>query len=161
MWFSANRYGDFPVHDQQVGRARVRDRRWVLARNWETRMSTVGYKKPPEESRFKPGTSGNPSGRPKGAVSFRADFAAELAELVSEGHTKSRAIVKNLVSEAMSGDAKAAMAVIVFCARLFPEPDEADRQADPDQEYLEKLADRERRDAEAKDITPSTPVNGV
>jgi hypothetical protein len=142
----------------------VRDRRSVLARNWETGMSKVGYRKPPVESRFKPGRSGNPSGRPKGAVSFRADFAAELAELVSEGdmtYTKSRAIVKNLVSEAMSGDAKAAMAVIGFCARLFPEPDEADRQADPDQDYLEKLADRERRDAEAKDTTPSTPVNGV
>ena len=117
-------------------------------------MSKVGYKKPPVASRFKPGSSGNPTGRPKAAVSFRADFAAELAELVSEGHTKSRAIVKNLVLEAMSGDASAAMAVIGFCARLFPEPDEPDRQADRDQEYLEKLADRERRDAAAKDTTP-------
>src|SRR3954468_4797270 len=98
----------------------------MLARKWEIGMSKVGYKKPPVESRFKPGRSGNPSGRPKGAVSFRADFAAELAELVSEGemtYTKSRAIVKNLISKATSGDAEVAIAVISFWARLFPEPD--------------------------------------
>jgi hypothetical protein len=121
-------------------------------------MGKSGYGKPPLNSRFKPGQSGNPSGRPKGAVSFRSDFAAELAELVSEGrttYTKSRAIVKKMVSEAMSGDTRAAMAVITFCARLFPELDEADRQADPDEIYLEKLADRERLDAESKD--PSIP----
>jgi Family of unknown function (DUF5681) len=121
-------------------------------------MGKSGYGNPPLNSRFKPGQSGNPSGRPKGAVSFRSDFAAELAELVSEGrttYTKSRAIVKKMVSEAMSGDTRAAMAVITFCARLFPELDEADRQADPDEIYLEKLADRERLDAESKD--PSTP----
>jgi hypothetical protein len=117
-----------------------------------------GYGNPPVKSRFKPGQSGNPTGRPKGTVSFRADFAAELAELVSEGpatRTKSRAIVKKLISEALSGDTRAAMAVIAFCARLFPEPAEADRQADPDQIYLEKLADQELLDAESKD--PSIP----
>jgi hypothetical protein len=26
----------------------------------------IGYRKPPTETRFKPGTSGNPKGRPKG-----------------------------------------------------------------------------------------------
>jgi hypothetical protein len=121
-------------------------------------MGKVGYGKPPLKSRFKPGQSGNPTGRPKGTVSFRADFAAELAELVSEGPatcTKSRAIVKKLIAEAMSGDTRAAMAVVAFCARLFPEPAEADRQADADEIYLEKLAERERLDAESKD--PSIP----
>jgi Family of unknown function (DUF5681) len=122
---------------------------------------SLGYGRPPTHSRFKPGQSGNPSGRPKGTVSFRSDFAAELAELVSEGHatyTKSRAIVKKLVSEAMSGDARAAMAVVAFCARLFPESHEADRQADVDHIYLEKLADREHQDPEDSS-TSSTPEN--
>ena len=133
-------------------------------------MYDVGYKKPPVDTQFKPGRSGNPAGRPKGAISFRADFAAELAELVAEGqatHTKSRAIVRKLVSEAIAGDAKAAMAVISLCARLFPEPDETDREADPDQAFLERLADRERQDPEAKDnsssieATTRPPVDGV
>jgi len=124
-------------------------------------MANVGYGKPPLSSRFKPGQSGNPSRRPKGATSFRSDFAAELAELVSQGGTtctKSRAIVKKLVLEAVSGDTKVAMAVISFCARLFPELAEADGQADADEIYIEKLADRERLDAESKD--PSIPQKG-
>jgi hypothetical protein len=29
--------------------------------------SRVGYKRPPQHSKFKPGQSGNPKGRPKGA----------------------------------------------------------------------------------------------
>ena len=32
----------------------------------------VGYGKPPQHSRFKPGRSGNPRGRPKGAVGCKA-----------------------------------------------------------------------------------------
>jgi Family of unknown function (DUF5681) len=134
-----------------------------LARDWEIFMSSdSGYGKPPFHSRFKPGESGNPAGRPKGTgtVSFRADFAAELAELICEGrttYTKKRAIVKNLVSEALAGDTRAALAVIALCAKLFPEPEEADHQADPDALYLEKLADRERLEEEAKDSTPSSP----
>ena len=68
--------------------------------------------------------------------------------------------MKKLVAEGRSGDTRAAMAIVSFCARLFPEPDEADRQADPDEVYLEKLADRERLDAASKDpsITDATPA---
>ncbi len=32
----------------------------------------VGYKKPPTHSRFKPGQSGNRTGRPKGAFTLKA-----------------------------------------------------------------------------------------
>ena len=39
----------------------------------------VGYKKPPVKTRFQPGRSGNPSGRPKTQPSFRAALVAELA----------------------------------------------------------------------------------
>ena len=31
----------------------------------------VGYKKPPKKTRFKPGRSGNPKGRPKGCKNMR------------------------------------------------------------------------------------------
>lgn len=112
----------------------------------------AGYRDPPVETRFKPGVSGNPRGRPKGSVSFRADLEAELAESISQDsatYSKSRAIVKNVVAQAMLSDAKIALKVLEFCARFFPEPPENDRQTDPEQLLLEKLADRERQDAAA------------
>jgi hypothetical protein len=37
----------------------------------ESAEEAVGYGRPPKASRFKPGQSGNPRGRPKGAVGFK------------------------------------------------------------------------------------------
>jgi hypothetical protein len=113
----------------------------------------VGYGRPPLHSRFKSGQSGNPNGRPKGTVSFRSDFAEEFAELIAvPGNggalcTKRRAIVRKLISEAISGDAKDASALISLCARLFPENEEADPRVADDDAFVEKLAERERQAA--------------
>ena len=67
----------------------------------------VGYKCPPLSTRFKPGQSGNPSGRPKTVKSLKAELIEELAELMNvseDGHplqvSKSRAIAKAMVREA-------------------------------------------------------------
>jgi hypothetical protein len=40
----------------------------------------VGYKKPPKETQFLPGKSGNPAGRPKG----RRNFASLMDEAMDE-----------------------------------------------------------------------------
>jgi hypothetical protein len=45
--------------------------------------ATVGYGCPPERSRFKPGQSGNPSGRAKGSQSFKTLFNKILNEEIS------------------------------------------------------------------------------
>lgn len=42
----------------------------------------VGYKCPPRASRFKPGQSGNPRGRPKGSKSLASAIDKELAKTV-------------------------------------------------------------------------------
>ena len=39
---------------------------------------SVGYKKPPRHSRFQPGQSGNPRGRPKGARNLASDVKRTL-----------------------------------------------------------------------------------
>ncbi|MEQ8402159.1 MAG: DUF5681 domain-containing protein [Silicimonas sp.] len=75
----------------------------------------VGYGKPPKEHRFKPGQSGNESGRPKGARDLKTDLAEELEEKVTVTEngkrfqvTKRRLIIKGQVNKAAKGDTKAA-----------------------------------------------------
>jgi hypothetical protein len=38
----------------------------------------VGDQRPPKHSRFKPGQSGNPRGRPKGSVNLRTRISQQL-----------------------------------------------------------------------------------
>lgn len=49
----------------------------------------VGYKKPPKAHQFKPGQSGNPSGRRKAQPTFANDLADELRESITL-HEKGR-----------------------------------------------------------------------
>jgi hypothetical protein len=73
----------------------------------------VGYKRPPAHSRFKPGQSGNPSGRAKGSQNFKTLFHKILKEQVSlrEGAdvrkvTKAEAIMRGMVVGALKGDSR-------------------------------------------------------
>jgi hypothetical protein len=73
----------------------------------------VGYKRPPMHSRFKPGQSGNPSGRARGSQNLKTLFQKILKEEVSlrEGSdvrkvTKAEAIMRGLVVGALKGDAR-------------------------------------------------------
>jgi hypothetical protein len=75
--------------------------------------SAVGYKRPPVHSRFKPGQSGNPTGRPKGSQNLKTLFHKILKEQVSlrEGSdvrkvTKAEAIMRGLVISALKGDSR-------------------------------------------------------
>lgn len=74
----------------------------------------VGYGRPPTHGQFKPGQSGNPGGRPKGAVTLTNLIAKAMNEkvVVHEGGrrrkiTKGEAIAKQLVNKAASGDLRA------------------------------------------------------
>ncbi|MGG5823856.1 DUF5681 domain-containing protein [Falsiroseomonas sp. HW251] len=71
----------------------------------------VGYCRPPVHTRFKPGQSGNPVGRPKGATDLRAALVKALNEkvVVTEGGrrhkiTKVEAAAKQFANKAASGD---------------------------------------------------------
>lgn len=77
------------------------------------RTNAVGYKRPPAHSRFKPGQSGNPSGRAKGNPNLKTIFQKIMKEEVSlrEGTevrkvSKAEAIMRGLVVGAMKGDSR-------------------------------------------------------
>lgn len=87
----------------------------------------VGYGKPPAAHQFKPGQSGNPTGRKKGCRNLKSDLEDELAEtiIVQEGGvsaalTKQRALVKRLAAKALSGDGPAMAQIIQLTLRLLP-----------------------------------------
>jgi hypothetical protein len=78
----------------------------------------VGYRRPPIESRWKPGQSGNPSGRPKGSKNLRSAIEEMLTEkiTVTEGNkirrvTRLEAVLLKQLSLALKGDLKAIQAV--------------------------------------------------
>ena len=74
----------------------------------------VGFGKPPRSMRFKPGQSGNPNGRPRGARNFAVAIEQELVTRVTVTEngrrrriSKREVIAKHLVNKAASGDLKA------------------------------------------------------
>ena len=76
----------------------------------------IGYGKPPTHTRFKPGTSGNPKGRPKRKVPVAGEIIDSVlnapAEYRERGQTKTAVrrelTLRNYVMRALGGDVKAA-----------------------------------------------------
>ena len=88
----------------------------------------IGYGKPPKKHQFKPGTSGNPKGRPKGAKSLRSVGQKELAskiEIKVQGKrtkaTKLEAAIMKLVNDALSGNAKSLSELLKLAAVHLPQ----------------------------------------
>jgi hypothetical protein len=86
----------------------------------------VGYGRPPQHTRFKPGHSGNPKGRPKGTNNLKTDLMEELSERISlnEGGkpkklSKQRALLKSLASKAIKGDARAMNILLNLMVRVL------------------------------------------
>jgi hypothetical protein len=85
----------------------------------------VGYGKPPQQSRFKKGQSGNPKGRPKASESFARLARRTLNERIvikENGErrtiTKLQAALKQLINKAASGDARAIREVFKLQAMI-------------------------------------------
>jgi len=90
----------------------------------------VGPGRPPEHSRFKPGVSGNPKGRPPKKRDLKKLIEEELDQLVSitEGGkrirlTKREIIVKKLVNDAARGEAKAISTLVKLVGTTSEEAD--------------------------------------
>jgi hypothetical protein len=115
----------------------------------EAAEEQVGYGRPPRHSRFKPGQSGNPSGRPKGAVGVKATLERVVLQehvFVERGRRRRRTILELLVmsmrDQGISGKLKAASLLHDLVLRFgpqegpeqayifMPEPPSADEQED-------------------------------
>ena len=79
----------------------------------------VGYCRPPVHSRFKPGQSGNPSGRVKGSKNLKTLFHQILNEQIplidgnqSKKVTKAEALMRRLVIGALKGDSRSLMTLM-------------------------------------------------
>lgn len=124
----------------------------------------VGYRKPPVHTRFRPGRSGNPKGRPRKSRNFKTELEEELCErvLVKEGGrakkvSKQRAMLKAISAKAMSGNVSAFLSVVNLIYRYLhidetQEADLAELSAN-DQAILEAFRSRTVEELENRPAT--------
>ena len=130
--------------------------------------NSVGYKRPPDHTRFRAGRSGNPAGRPKRRPSFQDTLLAELAAVMpGEGpqhaRNKLQALVRTLVDSAIAGNARSQSVVIGALARIGDAEDsEAPSLTPDDREILDAYVGGEiKRRAGETDATPSSTERQV
>lgn len=90
----------------------------------------VGYGRPPKETRFPAGKSGNPRGRPKGSRTIGAvlrDILQQKIAVTENGKTRRMAALGRLVNDAMRSDAKAVKLLLALVDR-YAETTEARAQ---------------------------------
>lgn len=115
----------------------------------------VGYGKPPLNSQFKPGQSGNAKGRPRGQKNLKTLIKQAMISQISvrEGSndrrvTKIEGVVLRQIENALKGNDRSAMAVIKMATALgFLEdkPENGTEEIDltpPDERILNELAIR-------------------
>jgi translation initiation factor RLI1 len=114
--------------------------------------SSVGYGKPPSNTRFRRGVSGNPKGRPKGSRNVASVFAKTLREkVVINEHgqrktiTKLEAAIKQFVNKAAGGDLRALQMLVSLSreaeTRELSQP-ERSIIAEVDQRVMESIVRR-------------------
>ena len=112
----------------------------------------IGYKRPPKNTQFKKGQSGNPKGRPKAAKNIATDIKEELEEVVqiTEGGqvktvTKQRALIKSLLAKAGKGDVRAAQTLLGLKAEVDHHEHEKESEEWFTDDDLEIIAQVEQR----------------
>jgi len=87
----------------------------------------IGYRKPPKHSRFKPGQSGNPKGRPKGARSLQTIVRELMTQKVPirtakgiKKMTHMEALMHKALEQGYAGNLRALTSIIQLYAQSVP-----------------------------------------
>jgi len=115
----------------------------------------VGPGKPPRHTRFKPGQSGNPNGRPKGSKNFATILQQQLTKMVTitvDGKPKrvsvQEVIARRLATDSMKGTTKAMELLIRLTSAKADEGggnDAARETVLPDKDALQRIHQTCRR----------------
>ena len=118
----------------------------------------VGYGKPPRHTRFGPGRSGNPRGRPPGAKNMNTLLSKALNELVivtEDGGrrkvSKREAIVTQLVNRSAKADYKAIQILLGMLRDIEGNTDAHSSDAaftEADQQIIQRIRSRLRDEKE-------------
>ena len=127
----------------------------------------VGYRRPPKETRFTAGQSGNPRGRPKGSQTAVAVWQKLMnAKVTVTEHGRTRRISRRevmllrIANDAMRGDPHALKLSLYVDDRYGHQAEGSDRSEEMTSEDLEILADYFQR-AEPPNADPSeSPKEG-
>jgi hypothetical protein len=91
----------------------------------------VGYGRPPRHTRFQPGCSGNPKGRPKGSRSVGAilqDVMSQKIAVTEQGKTRRmpviEAMLRRLLDDALRGEEKA-LKLLLSLVERYGDPSDA------------------------------------
>jgi hypothetical protein len=134
----------------------------ILATKWRLTMPSdkeldyeVGYGRPPRHTRFEPGRSGNPRGRPPGSKNLSSLLQKALDEpaVVVENNRRRRiakreAIVTQFVNQSAKGDLKATQLLLSILrdleSRAEPGAADADKITEADQQIIKRIRARLR-----------------
>jgi Family of unknown function (DUF5681) len=128
---------------------RIRPRTRQSRRSTDSRTYEVGYGRPPRAHRFKPGRSGNPKGRPKGAKNedtILTNLLNRRIDIREAGRLRKitvlEAMLLKFAEEALKGDPKAA----TFLLNRYRPPDSEEGSGNEisqeDQEILDAFTKR-------------------
>jgi Family of unknown function (DUF5681) len=120
-----------------------------------TETNTPGVQQPPKDTRFKPGKSGNPRGRPKKQSGAGAEFAQHMRQRITVKENGVRrkmsrqlAMWQRMSIAALNGDVNTGIKLFNLLAKLAPEEEQKTEPVPVSENDQAIIEDFLRRNAE-------------